>query len=181
MAVREHKPAFREEWIRILARCRSCCLLMTQFLTQKLRTTLNITSSTPRRRKTAHISSQLGHWNCRSHLLTQTIGSIYAQTNPLKPQKHNPSYLLCQFLLLYMPQLQGRRGFSGQVVLTMKVFVVLQGLITVTLLSGKSGVRKEGRESWDKEWLWGTIHTTHRSSNYSSEDQSLQCYWRTGP
>ena len=50
-----------------------------------------------------------------------------------------------------MLKLQGRRGFGGQSVLTMKVFVVLQGLITATLLLGKSGVSEEGRDSWNKE------------------------------
>ena len=95
----------------------------------------------PRSSETAHISSQLG--NCRSHLL--------AQTNTLKPQRHNTIYLLCQFLPLHRAQLQDRRGFGGHLVLTMKVLVVLHGLITATLLSGKSGAREEGRESWDKE------------------------------
>ena len=52
------------------------------------------------------------------------------------------------FLPLYRAQLQDMRGFSGQDVLTMKVLAVLQGLITATLLSGKSGAREEGKESW---------------------------------
>ena len=38
-----------------------------------------------------------------------------------------------------------------EVVLTMKVLVVLMGLITAKFLSGKGADREEGRESWDKD------------------------------
>ena len=38
-----------------------------------------------------------------------------------------------------------------EVVLTMKVLVVLLGLITATFLSGKGADREEGKESWDKD------------------------------
>ena len=77
----------------------------------------------------------------------------FAHTNkpPEAPLRQCPIYLLWQFLPLHRVQLQDRRGLSGQDVLTMKVLVVLLGLITATLLSGKSGAREEGRESWNKE------------------------------
>ena len=38
-----------------------------------------------------------------------------------------------------------------EVVLTMKMLVVLLGLITAMFLSGKGADREEGRESWDKD------------------------------
>ena len=77
----------------------------------------------------------------------------FAHTNKSSeaPPKTEPNLLTMPFLPLHRSQLQDRRGFSGQDVLTMKVLVVLLGLITATLPSGKSGAREEGRESWDKE------------------------------
>ena len=94
----------------------------------------------------------------REHRLAVNWGAVlklqkpFAHTNkPLEATKAQPNLLTMPILSLHMPQLQGRRGFSGQAVLTMKVFAVLQGLLTATLLSGKSGIREEGRESWDKE------------------------------
>ena len=70
----------------------------------------------------------------------------FAHTNkpPEAPQRRCLIYLLCQFLSLHRVQLQDMRGFREQAVLTMKVFVVLQGLITATLLSGKSGEGRKG-------------------------------------
>ena len=76
-----------------------------------------------------------------------------AHTNkpPEAPPKAEPNLLTMLFLSLHRSQLKDRRGFSGQEGPTMKIFVVVLGLITATLVSSKSGAREEGRESWDKE------------------------------
>ena len=57
--------------------------------------------------------------------------------------------LLLQYFsppLLTQLQLQGKSGIVNKKVLTMKVLVVLLGLITATLLSGK-GTREEERST----------------------------------
>ena len=71
----------------------------------------------------------------------------FAHTNKSSetPPKAEPNQLTMPFLPLHRSQLQDRRGFSGQDVLTMKALAVLLGLITATLLSGESGAREEGR------------------------------------
>ena len=74
--------------------------------------------------------------------------NLLIQINSVKPPKG--SNLLHP--TLHKAQLQDISGFSQeQDVLTMKVLAVLLGLMTATLLSGKSGAREEGRESWDKK------------------------------
>ena len=76
---------------------------------------------------------------------------VHTNKPPEAPPKAEPNLLTMLFLSLHRSQQQDRRGFSGQEGLTMKIFVVVLGLITATLVSSKSGAREEGRESWDKE------------------------------
>ena len=73
----------------------------------------------------------------------------FAHTNKLSeaPPKAEPNLLTMPFLPLLRSQLQDRRGLSGQEVLTMKALAVLPGLITATLVSGKSGEGREGERA----------------------------------
>ena len=79
----------------------------------------------------------------------------FAHTNkhPEAPLKADPNLITA--LISTSPQFTCHSYRTGEasveVVLTMKVLVVLLGLITATFLSGKGADREEGRESWDKD------------------------------
>ena len=65
----------------------------------------------------------------------------------------------------------------------MKVLIILLVLITTCPHLGKRGLglltREEGMEL-GQGVIVGFIHSSYRSSSCYSEDQGLQCYWRTG-
>ena len=73
----------------------------------------------------------------------------------MKPMCSGPNLVMGIFLTYtsyhrshtYVPKVASWTGVVGG--LTMKAFVVLLGLITVTLLLGNWGAREEVRESWD--------------------------------
>ena len=72
----------------------------------------------------------------------------------MQPQKADPNLITA--LISTSPQITCHNCRTGEatvveVGLTMKVLVVLMGLITATFLSGKGADREEGRESWDKD------------------------------
>ena len=65
--------------------------------------------------------------------------------------------------------------------MTMKVLVVLLGLITATFLSGKGTREEEERSTVSGTRVIGCVpFTMYRDNSCYSEYQGLQCYWRTG-
>ena len=102
------------------------------------------------RHKSSPAAAALIHSCVLSAEVVLKLVKPFAHTNKPSeaPPKAEPNLFNMPFLPLHRAQLQDMRSFSGQDVLTMKVLAVLQGLITATLVSGKSGAREEGRESW---------------------------------